>query len=120
MPTASVECGVLKPDHVVVRELEGEAILLNLETETYFGLDEVATRMWAALAASGSIERACELLEQEFAVEPDRLRSDVRQLVDELVESGLLALRAGDATSQPLPYSRDHRESGCLEGEGVT
>lgn len=84
---------VHKPDHVVMRELEGEAILLNLKTERYFGLDEVGTRMWAELIASPSVEGACEALEREFEVEPAVLRSDLEALVAQLVDSGLLEAR---------------------------
>lgn len=73
-----------------MRELEGEAILLNLETERYFGLDEVGTRMWSELVASPSIELACEALEREFEVEPATLRRDVDALIGQLVDSGLL------------------------------
>lgn len=83
---------VCKPEHVLVRELEGEAILLNLETETYFGLDEIGTRIWAELLANGSLEGACEALEEELDVEPAVLRRDVERLVDELVEKGLLEI----------------------------
>lgn len=85
---------VCKPEHVLVRELEGEAILLNLETETYFGLDEIGTRIWAELVVSESVEGASEALQGEFDVEPNVLRRDVERLVTELVEKGLLELRA--------------------------
>ena len=34
------------PTHVLVRILDRESVLLNLETEQYFGLDETGTRMW--------------------------------------------------------------------------
>ena len=92
MPTASFDRGVLKPDHVVMRELEGEAVLLNLRTETYFGLDEVGTRIWTELAAGGSVDGACEALQEEFEVDPGVLRGDIEKLVSELLGSGLLEL----------------------------
>ena len=46
------------PAHVVVQEVEGESVLLNLDSERYFGLDETGTRMWVVLAESASIEEA--------------------------------------------------------------
>lgn len=95
MPTTHGDRRVRKPDCVLVRELEDEAILLNLETESYFGLDEIGTRIWTELLASPSVETACEVLEEELDVEPSRLRSDVEALVTELLELGLLELRAG-------------------------
>ena len=83
------------PEGVLIRELAGESVLLNLETESYFGLDEVGTRMWVALTASESIESACERLLAEYEVEPERLREDVGVFVDALAEAGLIAV--GDA-----------------------
>lgn len=85
---------VYKPEHVVLRELEGEAVLLNLRSEKYFGLDEIGTRIWAELVARGSIEGASERLQDELDVEPTVLRSDIERLVAELVEHGLLERRA--------------------------
>ena len=35
----------ISPD-VMVRQVGGESVLLDLKTERYLGLDEVATRMW--------------------------------------------------------------------------
>jgi len=51
------------PAHVLVRQLAGESVLLNLQTERYFGLDEVGTRMWTHLTSSVSIEAAYQNLD---------------------------------------------------------
>jgi hypothetical protein len=37
------------PQHTLFRELAGEAVLLNLASGTYFGLDETGTSFWQAL-----------------------------------------------------------------------
>ena len=79
-------------DSVLIRELEGEAVLLNLDNETYYGLDEVGTRMWAVLATSPSIAAAHAALLEEYDVAPDRLESDLRVWIGQLVENGLLIL----------------------------
>ncbi len=81
---------VTTPEGVMVRELEGESVLLNLHSESYFGLDAVGTRMWAALAESASIEAAFEKLLAEYEVEPDHLRADLRAFIQRLVEAGLI------------------------------
>ena len=39
------------PAHVLVRFLDRECVLLNLETEQYFGLDETGTRIWQLVTA---------------------------------------------------------------------
>ncbi len=80
------------PADVLMRDLGGEAVLLNLKSEMYFGLDEVGTRMWSLLTASPSIQAAYEALLAEYAVEPEALRTDLETLVSALMERGLLEL----------------------------
>ena len=50
--------------------------------------------MWEALADTGDIEAAASRVVSEFEVERGRLRSDLRQLVAELAEAGLLQVAA--------------------------
>jgi hypothetical protein len=83
------------PADVLMRELEGESVLLNLASETYFGLDEVGTRMWTLLTSAPSIQAAYEMLLAEFVVTPEVLRQDLEVLLGQLLEHGLLELRNG-------------------------
>ena len=84
------------PTHVMVRYLDRESVLLNLETEQYFGLDETGTRMWQLVTASPNIDAAYQELLEEFDVEPDLLRANLAELLGRLVESGLLQVHAPD------------------------
>ena len=84
------------PDDVLIREIDGEAVLLNLDSETYFGLDEVGVRMWTHLTDSASIQEAFSLLQAEYDVAEDQLRNDLMGLVRQLVDSGLLLLEDGE------------------------
>ena len=83
-------CKIVIPDGVLVRELAGESVLLNLKTESYFGLDEVGSRMWTALAESPSVALAFDLLASEYEVEPEKLREDLTIYIQKLVDLGLL------------------------------
>jgi hypothetical protein len=84
------------PTHVMVRYLDRESVLLNLETEQYFGLDETGTRMWQLVTASPNIDAAYQELLEEFDVEPELLRANLVELLGRLVESGLLQVHAPD------------------------
>lgn len=90
----SFEGKVTIPDGVLVRELAGESVLLNLNTESYFGLDEVGTRMWTALSESPSVAHAFDTLMAEYEVEPEQLRVDLAAYVQQLVDLGLLRVNA--------------------------
>jgi hypothetical protein len=90
--TVSFDQRISVPADVLVQELEGESVLLNLKSECYFGLDEVGTRMWAVLSNSASIQQAYEALLAEYDVEPDVLRRDLLNLIDKLIEHGLVEI----------------------------
>jgi coenzyme PQQ synthesis protein D (PqqD) len=84
------------PAHVLIRHLDGESVLLNLESERYFGLDATGTRMWELLTSQPCIAVALEKLQEEYEVEPAVLRSHLTQLLSGLVENGLLQVLPAD------------------------
>ena len=81
---------VLVPSDVLISEVGGESVLLNLKNERYFGLDDVGTQMWKTLVASDSIQAAYETLLAEYDVEANRLRQDLDDLIQKLLEQGLV------------------------------
>lgn len=82
---------VQSPD-TLINIIEGESVLLNLDNESYYGLDAVGTRMWELLTTSNSIQAAYDALLDEYEVEPERLRHDVQALIGRLVDQGLVEL----------------------------
>lgn len=92
MVTVPLQGKVSIPDGVLVRELQGESVLLNINTESYFGLDDVGTRMWAVLTDSPSIQAACDRLLAEYEVDPRQLSADLRTFIDKLAELGLIKI----------------------------
>jgi hypothetical protein len=89
----------VSPD-VVFRTVADEAVLLNLKSETYLGLDPVGTRMWTALTGSESIETAYQALLGEYDVDGEQLRRDLQEFVDKLLQHQLVELIAGEAVQK--------------------
>jgi hypothetical protein len=79
---------------VVFRELDGELVLLNLDSGVYFGLDAVGTRIWTLLLEHGTTGPVCAQMEREYEVGREQLERDVGRLVHELQEKGLLVATA--------------------------
>jgi hypothetical protein len=75
---------------VVFRELSGEAVILNLATGTYFGLNDVGTRMWALLVEHGSTDKVVQTLLKEFDVEEATARADLDTFLRRLRSKGLI------------------------------
>jgi hypothetical protein len=81
---------VIKAPDVLLQDLEGEAVLLNLRNGQYYGMDENSYHMYKALISSNSVQAAYEALSQEYEVEPGQLRFDLDTFLGHLLENGLL------------------------------
>ena len=79
------------PD-VLCRDLGDEAVLLDLKTETYFGLNATGTRLWRLLTGGATIGDALAAVASEFDVSAEVIDRDMTELIDELVQRGLLRL----------------------------
>jgi hypothetical protein len=90
------DAAAIRPvEDVLFRDVDGEAVILNLDTEIYFGLNDSGTSMWLALTESGSVGEAIQRLLREFEVDEADLRADVAELVAKLQAKGLVEVRNG-------------------------
>ncbi len=80
----------VKPNNVLVQAIDNEMILLNLESEFYFALDDVGARFWDVLQGADSLEQALDVLEAEYDVDRDTLSQDLESFLTKLESSGLL------------------------------
>lgn len=82
---------------VLFREIQGEAVLLDLRSQRYFGLDEVGTRMWQLVAEHGREDPVVEALLEEYEVERSVLARDLSDFLEKLQDAELLSLSDGTA-----------------------
>jgi coenzyme PQQ synthesis protein D (PqqD) len=78
------------PDEVLISNLQEESVILNLDSERYYGLDDVGTRFLSVLNTAASIEAAYEVLRDEYDVDAQSLRQDLLGLVEHLLQQGIL------------------------------
>jgi hypothetical protein len=83
----------LSPD-VISQEVSGETVLLDLESENYFGLDEVGTRIWQLIKEKDDLQAIYNTLLDEYEVEESRLQADLEALLGEISKLGLVSLEA--------------------------
>ena len=74
---------------VVFRQLDDEAVLLDLKSGTYFGLNMVGTRIWQLLGERAPLATVLDTLADEYDTERDELERDLLSLGRELCARGL-------------------------------
>ena len=81
---------LLAGEHVLFRQLDDEAVLLDLQSGTYFGLNDVGARAWQLILEHGRLSRVLEVLQEEYAAAPDTVERDLLALAGQLVDQKLV------------------------------
>jgi hypothetical protein len=82
----------LSPD-VICQPVKDEVILLNLNSQQYYGLDAIGARMLNLLIEHGDVDEVLGCLLKEYAVEESRLSADLNGLVERFLETGVFVLK---------------------------
>ena len=72
------------------RVIEGEAVILSLETKVLRGLNPVGSRVWELIDGRRSVDEIVRVVVEEFDVAPQDAARDVRGFVQELLDKGLV------------------------------
>lgn len=92
MPVLTLDSIVAVSGDAVFRELDGESVVLNLETGLYYGLDEVGTRIWRAVDPMASLRIVLESVVAEFNTDRPAAEADLLELAAALLDKGLWTL----------------------------
>lgn len=77
-------------DDVLFQDLEGEAVLLNLKSGVYYGLDPVGTRIWKLIEEKVGLADIVDVIVAEYDVDAGRSGADLLALVEDLVRNELI------------------------------
>jgi hypothetical protein len=78
----------------VCAQVDDGAVLLNVDTGIYYGLDQVGSRVWEIIGAGATDDSLVDQLSQEYSVDRETLRFDVATLLSELQAKGLVRIAA--------------------------
>jgi hypothetical protein len=76
--------------HAAWRRLEGEAIILDLNTSVYYSLNDTGALIWERLGAGDEPGSIADALCEEFSVNAESAERDIEQLVSHLLKESLL------------------------------
>ncbi|MEE4153465.1 MAG: PqqD family protein [Erythrobacter sp.] len=68
----------------------GETVILHLGNGTYYGLDQISSRLWNGLKGGLRPSDICAELLDEYDVERQQLESDISELLRDLAEHDLI------------------------------
>lgn len=99
MTTAwSTSSTVTASPNVVACELDGDSVLLNLDTSRYFRLNPVGSFLWSRLENPRTVAELREAVLDGFEVDAERCARDIDTLLSQLSHSGLVDIADGQAS----------------------
>lgn len=75
---------------ILVSRIDDELIILDLASNTYFGLNAVGTQIWNSLSEGKTIAETCKEISDKYDVSPDDIERDVVSLTSELLSKNLV------------------------------
>lgn len=83
---------VRRSDDLLVSNVDSETILLSLEQNNFYGMNEVGTRIWDLLESPQSVSALCERLDDEFNVSVDKCQEEVIKFIKSLTADKLVIM----------------------------
>lgn len=73
-------------------DLGGEAVILNLKSGVYYGLDEVGATVWNLIQEPHTVSEIKQTLLEEYEVEIEQCQRDLMALLTTLFAAGLIVI----------------------------
>jgi hypothetical protein len=77
-------------ENAIVQEMGDGIVILNLNTERFYELNEVGKRFWELLTDHQDYLTAFNILQDEYEVGAEQLQEDMTQLIEDLIKSELI------------------------------
>ncbi len=77
-------------EHVSFTQVDDEAVLLNLQSGSYFGLNHVGTMLINAFEDGQTLSLATERISEKYQTELSIVLNDVNELIEQLLTHDLI------------------------------
>ena len=78
----------------VACDLEGEVVILDLDSGVYFGLNTVGRDIWNLIQVERTVEQIVQHLLTQYDVERARCEAEVTSLLQSMAERGLVKIES--------------------------
>jgi hypothetical protein len=82
-----------RQDRVMMQQVEGDSVLLDIDSGEYYSLNQVGGRIWELCDGTRSVGAIAEVLCTEYDVTRETALSDASELLASFADAGLVAER---------------------------
>lgn len=83
---------LLRNNEVLSSDVDSETILLHMESNSYYGLNDISSRIWALLSTSITFRQLIHILVKEYDITNENCARDTKHFLNKLASHNLLII----------------------------
>ena len=98
-PTILLTTTIVRATNITTATLDDELVMMNPDSNAYYGLDDIGAEIWNQLAAPVTVQQLCDTLTNKFAVDAIVAQQDVLQFLHQLQQEKIILCVAPSITT---------------------
>lgn len=83
---------IVRKEEVLASNLDDEVVMMNLESDSYYGMNAVGSRIWDLLERPLAVAELCAKLQEEFDVDDETCQRDVLPFIQKTIDEKLVRI----------------------------
>ena len=101
--TDAVDSDITRSKDAIFTDLEGEVVIFNIKSGKYYNLNAMGSFIWKSIEQSTKISSVIEAVLSVYNVDRQRCENDVRSLMHNLYQAGLVEISSVKPVDAPDP-----------------
>ncbi len=80
-------------EEFIYSAIDNETVMMSIEQDEYYGLDEIATRIWNILEEPHSSSEIIDILAPDYDIDRKQMEHDVTSFLGEMVAGKILYIK---------------------------
>lgn len=90
--TVALTDKLVRQEDVLASIVEGELVMMNIQSDSFYGANAVGTRIWELLEQPLTVAQLCSLLQEEFDVDDQTCQQDVLPFIQKIIDEKLVRI----------------------------
>lgn len=83
---------ILRNPEIMHNDIDGEAVMMSIEQNSFYGIDEIGTQIWNFLENPTTPEKIITEMMQHYNVEREKCESDLMNFLNEILNNKLILI----------------------------
>lgn len=93
MEELSLDSKVVRKSEIVTADMDGEIVMMHVETGNYFGLGSVGSAIWTLIENPLNVEDLVTTLLDQYEIGKDQCETEVLRFLNEMNTIGLIEVK---------------------------